>query len=187
MKDNIPKEVVKPEESEACETVIANEEIETEETNLTQDQIKEIIEKAARAEEALDKFVRVSAEFDNFRKRTQKEKESLYTDGLAAAAERFLPLVDNMERALEATQSNENVQSLKKGMELIYQQLKDILKSLNIEEIAAPGAEFDPELHEAVMHVDDDTVDANIVVEEFQKGYIMNGRVLRHSVVKVAN
>lgn len=163
------------------------EQVNEEEIILTNDQIKELIEKAQKAEDALDKFLRISAEFDNYRKRTQKEKESLYADGLAAAAECFLPLVDNMERAIEASASEENVQSLKKGFELIFQQLKDILKSLNIEEIKAVGEEFNPELHEAVMHIEDDTVDTNIVVEQFQKGYIMNGKVLRHSVVKVAN
>ena len=180
MENNKPDENVK-EENIAEETQDEEVEINSELT------IEQLVKKAEKADEMTDKFLRLTAEFDNFRKRTQKEKDALYADGIAAAAERFIPLIDNMERAIEAVGDDENVQGLKKGFELIFQQLKDILKSMNIEEIPALGEEFNPELHEAVMHIEDDKVDTNTIVEQFQKGYIMNGKVLRHSVVKVAN
>lgn len=149
---------------------IKEEKVETEETD--------------KAEEYLDKLMRLTAEFDNFRKRTQKEKESLYNDGMAACAIEFLPLLDNMERCVAA---EGDYDSLAKGVELILKQFKDILKKLSVEEIPALGLEFDPELHNAVMHIEDETIDTNTVVEEFQKGYTMKGKIIRHSMVKVAN
>ncbi len=137
-----------------------------------------------KSEEYLDKLMRLTAEFDNYRKRTQKEKESLYNDGMAACATEFLPLADNLERCVAAEGDYE---SLSKGIELILKQLKDILKKISVEEIPAVGEEFNPEVHNAVMHIEDESIDTNTVVEEFQKGYIMKGKVIRHSMVKVAN
>ena len=149
--------------------------------------IEQLREEAAKAEEYKDKFLRVSAEFDNFRKRTVKEKETLYSDGRASAVAEFLPLADNMDRALEALSSDTDSTSLAEGIEKIAKQLTDILKSLSVEEISAVGEKFDPELHNAVMHIEDEEKENNTVVEEFQKGYTMNGKVLRHSMVSVAN
>ncbi|MBQ7718701.1 MAG: nucleotide exchange factor GrpE [Clostridia bacterium] len=148
------------------------------------EQLKEALKKA---EEYKDKFLRVSAEFDNFRKRTVKEKETLYSDGKASAVAEFLPLADNMERALEAVSAESDRDSLAEGLEKIAKQLSDILKSLSVEEIAAVGEQFDPELHNAVMHIEDDEKENNTIVEEFQKGYTLNGKVIRHSMVSVAN
>ena len=149
--------------------------------------IEKLKEEAEKAEEYKDKFLRVSAEFDNFRKRTVKEKESLYSDGKASAVLKFLPLADNMARALEAVSAESDRDSIAEGMEKIAKQFSDILKSLSVEEIAAVGEQFDPELHNAVMHIEDEEKENNTVVEEFQKGYIMNGKVIRHSMVSVAN
>ena len=165
--------------------------------NITEEVIEETAENSpaeetsvdfeALSEEFKDKFLRVSAEYENFRKRTQKEKEALYSDGKAACAIAFLPHIDNMERAIEAAKNEDGDTTMVQGMELILKGLYDILKSLSIEAIPSVGEQFDPEMHNAVMHVEDEEKDANIVVEEFQKGYKMGDKVLRHSMVKVAN
>lgn len=134
-----------------------------------------------------DKLLRLTAEFDNFRKRTAKEKETLFSDGRADCVMEFLPFVDNMERFMEAMQEEAEDSPLRQGLEKVVKQLSEILKSLTVEEIPAVGEKFDPNLHNAVMHVEDDKVDEATVVEQFQKGYTMGGKVLRFSMVKVAN
>ncbi len=133
-----------------------------------------------------DKLLRLTAEFDNFRKRTQKEKETLFSDGRADCVNAFLPLVDNMDRFMEAAMEEED-SPLRQGLEKVVKQLGDILKSLKVEEIPAVGEKFDPNLHNAVMHVEDETFGEATVVEQFQKGYTIDGKVLRFSMVKVAN
>ncbi len=138
-------------------------------------------------EEYKDKLLRLTAEFDNFRKRTAKEKESLFMDGRADCVQAFLPLVDNMDRFVEAVQEEPEDNPLRQGLEKVVKQLDDILKSLKVEAIPAVGEKFDPNIHNAVMHIEDDTVDNETVVEEFQKGYTIDGKVLRFSMVKVAN
>ncbi|MBO4898319.1 MAG: nucleotide exchange factor GrpE [Clostridia bacterium] len=168
------EEEIKEPECEAAE----------EETEKEDDELSLALKAAA---EYKDKFLRVSAEYDNFRKRTQKEKESLFSDGKAACAASLLPLADNMERALAAADEDSGADGILEGLKMISKQLSDIFKSLSIEEIPAKGEQFDPELHNAVMHIEDEAVDDNTVVEEFQKGYMMDGKVLRHSMVKVAN
>lgn len=148
-------------------------------------------ESTPSAEEAVaeykDKLLRLTAEFDNFRKRTAKEKETLFSDGRADCVMEFLPFVDNMERFMEAMQEEAEDSPLRQGLEKVVKQLSEILKSLTVEEIPAVGEKFDPNLHNAVMHVEDDKVDEATVVEQFQKGYTMGGKVLRFSMVKVAN
>ena len=134
-----------------------------------------------------DKLLRLTAEFDNFRKRTAKEKETLFSDGRADCVLEFLPFVDNMERFMEAMQEEAEDSPLRQGLEKVVKQLSEILKSLTVEEIPAVGEKFDPNVHNAVMHVEDDKVDEATVVEQFQKGYTMGGKVLRFSMVKVAN
>ncbi len=134
-----------------------------------------------------DKLLRLTAEFDNFRKRTAKEKETLFSDGRADCVLEFLPFVDNMERFMEAMQEEAEDSPLRQGLEKVVKQLSEILKSLTVEEIPAVGEKFDPNVHNAVMHVEDDSVDEATVVEQFQKGYTMGGKVLRFSMVKVAN
>lgn len=184
-KNKMDEEHIKNEASE--EQTVENEACEAEgkeETNLENEEATEPVDKL---DEITDKYLRLSAEFDNYRKRTIKEKDSMFTDGKAHCAAAFLPLMDNLDRAIISARTETNPKSVLEGMEMILKQLYDILKSLEIEEIPAKGEEFDPECHNAVMHIEDETIDTNTVVEEFQKGYIMNGRVLRHSMVKVAN
>ncbi len=131
-----------------------------------------------------EKYMRTLAEYDNYRKRTIKEKETIYPEAKAIVVEKILPIVDNFNRALE---SAENKDAFYEGIVMLKKQLDDTLASLGVEEIKAVGEEFNPELHNAVMHIDDEEQGENTVVEEFQKGYKIGDRVIRHSMVKVAN
>lgn len=143
-------------------------------------------EKTGKCEEYINMVQRTAAEFDNYKKRTLKEKEALSLDVSIDIVNAFLPVVDNLERALKAAEGMES-NPLKDGVELVMRQLKDCLDKLGVEPIDAVNNQFDPELHNAVMHVTDDASGENVVVEEFQKGYVMKGKVVRHSMVKVAN
>ena len=135
-------------------------------------------------EDLTDRLKRNMAEFDNFRKRTEKEKSSMYIIGAKDIIEKILPVVDNFERGrAQATEGD----PFAEGMEKIYKQLTTTLESLGVEQIEAVDKEFNPDLHNAVMHVEDESVGDNIVVEELQKGYTYKGFVVRHSMVKVAN
>ena len=135
-------------------------------------------------EDLTDRLKRNMAEFDNFRKRTEKEKSSMYIIGAKDIIEKILPVVDNFERGLaQATEGD----PFAEGMEKIYKQLTTTLESLGVEPIEAFDKEFNPDLHNAVMHVEDESVGDNIIVEELQKGYTYKGFVVRHSMVKVAN
>ena len=135
-------------------------------------------------EDLTDRLKRNMAEFDNFRKRTEKEKSSMYIIGAKEIIEKILPVVDNFERGLaQATEGD----PFAEGMEKIYKQLTTTLESLGVEPIEAVDKEFNPDLHNAVMHVEDESVGDNIIVEELQKGYTYKGFVVRHSMVKVAN
>lgn len=138
-------------------------------------------------DELKDRLQRTMAEFDNFRKRTIKEKAVLYDDGIRSAVEQILPVIDNFERALSAAQKDDNSNSFLQGMEMIYRQFKDILTSMGVEEIKAVGETFNPNLHNAVTHIEDKAFGENEIVEEFQKGYIFKDKVIRYSMVKVAN
>lgn len=131
-----------------------------------------------------EKYMRTLAEYDNYRKRTIKEKETIYPEAKAIVIEKILPVLDNFNRALE---SAENKDAFYEGIVMLKKQLDDTLASLGVEEIKAVGEEFNPEFHNAVMHVDDEEQGENIIVEEFQKGYKIGDRVIRHSMVKVAN
>ncbi len=135
----------------------------------------------------LERLQRMAAEFDNFKKRSIKEKESLYIDAVSDVAGAFIPVMDNVERALKAISADESSQTLKDGVEMVFKQFGDVLKNLGVEEIKAAGEQFDPMRHNAVMHVEDETLGHNIVIEEFQKGYIYKDKVIRYSMVKVAN
>lgn len=147
----------------------------------------ELEEKNKKNEEYLDKLQRSVAEFDNYKKRTIREKESLYSEAVSDVVAAILPVVDNLERALQACSGDNGLQSLKEGVELVYRQMKDSLKNIGVEEINCCEACFDPQLHNAVMHVEDEGCGQNVVVEEFQKGYVYKDKVIRHSMVKVAN
>ena len=131
-----------------------------------------------------DKYLRICAEYDNFRKRTQKEKENLYGDIRANVISSFLPVYDNLVRALAAETQDE---AYRKGVEMIMNQFNSTLEKLGASEIKAVGEKFDPALHNAVMHVDDETKGENEIVEEFQKGFKIGDKVIRFSMDKVAN
>ena len=130
-----------------------------------------------------DRLLRVTAEYENYRKRTAKEKEGIYTDSCADVIKEILPVVDNLERALAADGS---VEDLKKGIEMTIKGLQSSFDKLGVEEIDASG-EFDPNLHQAVMHIEDESLETNVVAEVFMKGYKRGDKVIRHTVVKVAN
>lgn len=135
-------------------------------------------------EELTDRLKRSMAEFDNYRKRTEKEKASMYVIGAREIVEKILPVVDNFERGLSQAAEGD---AFADGMKMIYKQLITTLEELGVKAIDAVGKEFDPNFHNAVMHVDDDSVGDNIIVEELQKGYTYKDFVVRHSMVKVAN
>ena len=137
-----------------------------------------------QVEDLTDRLKRSMAEFDNFRKRTEKEKSSMYIIGAKEIIEKILPVVDNFERGLAQAAEND---PFAEGMEKIYKQLTSTLEGLGVEPIEAVGKEFNPDVHNAVMHVEDESVEDNMVVEELQKGYTYKGFVVRHSMVKVAN
>lgn len=169
----------------------SNEEI-IEETSeqVVEEEAQEVPEESAedKYSELEDRYMRLLAEYDNYQKRTTREKESRYGDAVIDTAGAFLPVVDDLSRALELEVTNEEAVKVKEGIELVAKKLKDVLGKLGIEEIAAVGEEFDPNLHNAIQHIEDDTVTENTVVEEYMKGYIYKGtRVVRHSMVKVAN
>ena len=131
-----------------------------------------------------DKYQRLAAEYDNYRKRTAKEKESLWTDVKADTAGAFLPVYDNLERALKQDTADE---AFKKGVEMTMNQLKEVLTKLGITEIPAQGQPFDPKYHNAVMHVEDESLGQNVVAEVFQTGFQCGEKVIRFAMVKVAN
>ena len=131
-----------------------------------------------------DRFLRLIAEYDNFRKRSAKERENIYTDVRVDTVTKFLPVYDNLQRAMNTQTLDE---AYKKGVEMTFNQLKQVMTSLGVEEIPAEGETFDPTVHNAVMHVEDESFGENVIVEEFQKGFKLGGKVIRFSMVKVAN
>ena len=145
-------------------------------------------EPAAEAQEPQkaddDRYLRLMAEYDNFRKRSAKERENIYTDVRVDTISKFMPVYDNLERALKTETADA---AYKKGVEMTFSQLCDVFKKLGVEEIEALGKTFDPNLHNAVMHVDDEEKGESEIVDEFQKGFKIGDKVIRHSMVKVAN
>ncbi len=138
-------------------------------------------------EELTDKYKRTFAEFDNFRKRSEKEKASMYEIGAKDIIEKILPVVDNFERGFKAVSEEEKNTPFAEGMDKIYKQLLTTLNDCGVNEIEAEGKEFDPNLHNAVMHIEDEAFGDNEVIEVLQKGYMYKESVVRHSMVKVAN
>ncbi len=141
---------------------------------------------SAKLAEMKDRLMRQMAEFENFRRRTEKEKQTMFETGAKSVIEKLLPVVDNFERGLGALKEEEKG-AFSDGMEMIYKQLMGELEKLEVKPIDAVGKEFDPNLHNAVMHVDDEELGENVVAEELQKGYMYRETVVRHSMVKVAN
>ena len=188
-------------EAEAAETADAKdtEATEQEDTKATEKEDTKAAEKedtkAAEKEDTKaaekiaalqDQVLRQMAEFDNFRKRTEKEKEQSFSNGAASVVEKLLPIIDNFERAI-ASRKEDTDAAYADGVEMIYKQFNTVLEGLGIKAIEAVGKEFDPSLHNAVMHIDDENYGENEVVEELQKGYTYGDTVLRQSMVKVAN
>ena len=168
---------------------------ETEETEETEEVEKKGIfkrkpkkeKKDEKIEELTDKLTRQMAEFDNYRKRTEKEKSGMYEIGAKDVIEKILPVIDNFERGLAAVPEEQKEDSFVTGMEMIYKQIMTTLDGIGVKPIEAVGQEFNPDLHNAVMHVEDEELGENIVAEEFQKGYTYRDSVVRYSMVKVAN
>ena len=152
---------------------------------LTQAQMEAAELAAEQLESVKDQFVRLTAEYDNYRKRTAKEKDSLYQDAKADTIKEFLAVYDNLQRAV-STEGDEDSPH-KKGLEMIFHQYQEILKKLGVTEIEAQGQTFDPEKHNAVMHIDDETYGENVVSQVFQAGFMLGDKVIRHAIVQVAN
>ena len=146
---------------------------------------KELEELKKLNSELNDKLLRTLAEYDNFRKRSQKEKEAIFSDSKADVIGKLLPVIDNFERAAAA--ENTDLETYKKGVEMTVKQLLDVLASFSVEAFGKVGDEFDPNIHNGVMHIEDDTLGENVIADVFMKGYKMGDRVVRHATVKVAN
>lgn len=193
MEENKNQEVVDDTVEETAKAENANaEDVKAEETEKpTKEKTKKCKkkkdEKDEKIEELSDKLLRQMAEFDNFRKRTEKEKTAMYEVGAKSIVEKLLPVVDNFERGLAAVPEEQKEDAFVTGMEMVYKQLITMLESVDVKPIEAIGQEFNPDIHNAVMHVEDETVGENIIVEEFQKGYTYRDSVVRYSMVKVAN
>ena len=143
--------------------------------------------KDEKIEELNDQLLRNRAEFDNFRKRTEKEKTQMFETGAKSIIEKVLPVMDSFERALDTVPDDEKENPFVDGMNKVYKQMATMLEEAGVTVIEAVGKEFDPNIHNAVMHIDDDSFGENEIVEEFQKGYMYRESVVRHSMVKVAN
>ena len=143
--------------------------------------------KDEKIEELTDRLTRQMAEFDNFRKRTEREKSQMYEIGAKDIIEKILPVIDNFERGLAAVPEESKEDPFVEGMEKIYKQIMTTLEGVGVKPIEAGGQEFNPDFHNAVMHVEDEEAGENIITEEFQKGYMYHDSVVRHSMVKVAN
>ena len=162
--------------------------MEKKENNKKADEIielkKQIESQKVQIDETEDRLKRVAAEFDNYKKRNAKERDGLYNSLVADIVSNFLPILDNLEKAVEAETKDEEY---RKGIELVLKQFKDVLASRGVTEIETVGKTFDPELHEAVSSVQDDTKGEKEIVQEYRKGYMIGNRVIRHSMVIVAN
>ena len=182
-------------EAEEAKTEEASEEQEAETENQTEEKASKKffgkkdkkVKKDEKIGELTDRLTRQMAEFDNFRKRTEKEKSQMYEVGAKDIIEKILPVVDNFERGLDAVPEEKKEDPFIQGMEKVYKQFLTVLESMDVKPIEAVGNPFDPNFHNAVMHVEDEEAGENIVVEEFQKGYTYKDFVVRHSMVKVAN
>jgi molecular chaperone GrpE len=148
---------------------------------------EQLDDKTRQCGEYLNQLQRTAAEFDNYKKRTTREKEALYSEAVSDVVTAFLPVVDSIERAMQACSQEYDKDSLREGIELVQKQVNDVMKNLGIEETKSIGEEFNPQLHNAVMHISDESSGTNIIVEEFQKGYKFRDKVVRYSMVKVAN
>ena len=183
------EENAKPSEEASAETATESSEESSKEEKEGKKPFKKKEKKKDKRDEQIeqltDRVTRQMAEFENFRRRTDQEKAQMFGNGQKAIVEKILPVVDNFERGLATVE--EGADPFADGMLMIYKQLLTTLEEIGVKPIEAVGQEFNPDFHNAVMHVEDEEVGENIVVEEFQKGYMMNDSVVRHSMVKVAN
>lgn len=155
---------------------------------VTNEKENEKVENAPTAEEYYAQLQRVMADFDNYRKRVTKEKDALYGIISAELITEFLPVLDTLEKSAATTVADdEKTKAWKDGIEMVCKQFEDVLKKLGAEEIKAVGEPFDPNLHDAVMHIEDETLGENIISKELKKGYKLKDRIIRHSMVVVAN
>ncbi len=187
-KKNTPQEQPEPEkttnEAPAEDTAPAPEVVEEETFTVTREQMEQFESLAKLVSDGNDKYLRLAAEYDNYRKRTAKEKENAYGDAKADTIKPFLAVYDNLERGI-AQYDESDVH--RQGLELILRQFGEVLNKLGVTEIEAQGQPFDPARHNAVMHVEDEAAGENTVVEVFQKGFMLGDKVLRFAMVKVAN
>lgn len=177
--------------TEKDEILEQSEEVVTEKkekkTSKKEKENKRITELENALKESEDKYLRMLAEYDNYKKRTQKEKEAIYTDATCDSVEKLLTVLDNLDRAAAVDVTNSDAQSVVDGVNKILEQAKEVFAKMGVEEIPAKGESFNPELHNAVMHEENDEYDENTVSEVFLKGYKLGDKVIRHSMVKVAN
>ena len=184
MSEKKKKDEVKEEVKTETPVEETKEETAEEPVTVTREQMEQMEQLAKLVSENNDKYLRLAAEYDNYRKRTTKEKESVYTDAKVDTIKPFLDVYDNLLRGIAQFEDGD---SHKQGMELIAKQFVAVLEKLGVSEIEAEGQPFDPEKHNAVMHVEDETVGENTIVEVFQKGFMLNDKVIRFAMVKVAN
>lgn len=188
-----PQEEQKPAEETAAETTGTQEpekapkgkKKKEKAYTFTREQVEQMELAVKQLDSVKDQYVRLTAEYDNYRKRTAKEKESIYQDAQIDTIKAFLPVYDNLERAAAAEGGEDSPH--KKGLEMIFHQYQEILSKLGVTEIPALGETFDPEKHNAVMHIDDENYGENVVAQVFQAGFMLGDRVLRHAIVQVAN
>ena len=181
---NVENETLEEDTKETIEETI--EDVKEEISEL--DELKSKLEKAeASSKEYLDKLQRSMAEFDNFRKRTNIEKASMYENGTRDTIEKLLPILDNYERAIISTPEADKENPMFKGIDMIFNQMVETFKNMGVEEVAGVGETFDPNIHNAVLHIDDENLGENVVAEVMQKGYKYKDKVIRPSMVKVAN
>lgn len=173
------------EKMNAVEETAEEEVTKTEETEAAAEEISETDSLKAEIESLKDKMIRHAAEFDNFKKRTAKEREELYTLAVCDTVEKILPVKDNLERAILAADAADD--GMLEGVKMILKQLDDVLTGIGVEKIKTVGEEFDPELHNAVMHEENEEYGVNTVSEELMSGFTCKGKVVRHAMVKVAN
>ena len=183
--EKVPQTEEAAEKNETAEKAAKGKKKKEKGYTFTREQVEQMELVAKQLESVKDQFVRQTAEYENYRKRTTKEKENIYQDAKADTIKEFLAVYDNLERAA-ASEGGEDSPH-KKGLEMIFQQVKDILAKLGVTEIEAAGKPFDPEKMNAVMHIDDENFGENEVAQVFQAGFEMNGKVIRHAIVQVAN
>ena len=185
IKETVDNGQVEVEEvSEASNEILENDEnSEDDELNLVKKQKEENIKLQEELDNTKDRLLRLTAEYDNYRKRTIKEKEGIYSDAYVDVLKEIVPILDNLERAITA---DGNIGDLKKGIEMTIKGCQDSFAKLGVEEIDTSG-EFDPNVHNAVMHIEDENLGKNVIAEVFQKGYKKDEKIIRHTMVKVAN